>query len=262
MISLFDPATVQGALFTGGIALLIAWGIGTILHTFVRRYLDRAILAGTDTTSVRFLAELAQILVYIVVFAFYTQAVPQLQSLSTAWLASVGLLSIVIGLAAQSTLSNLIAGISVIIYRPFRIGDRVQVNTPAGPEISMVESIDLGYTSLRSPDGRRVVIPNSIIASQTNINFSRNKPRVLLELSLTIKELRDLDRAREILLDAASKIEKVSKINGCFITNLAAAGTTVMLSVMFVDPSDLAGIRSAILERTKEGLEEEGIALG
>ncbi len=262
MISLFDPGTVQGALFCGGIALLVAWGIGNILHTLVSRYLDRAILAGTDTTSVRFLAELAQIFVYIVVFALYTRAVPSLQSLSTAWLASVGLLSVVIGLAAQSTLSNLIAGISVIIYRPFRIGDRVQVNTPAGPEIGMVESIDLGYTSLRAHDGRRVVIPNSIVASQTNVNFSRNKPRVLLELPLTIKEVRDVERARAIFLAAADGIDKVSKVNGCFITGLAAAGTTVMLSVMLVNPSDLAGIRSQILERVKESLAEESIGLG
>lgn len=262
MISLFDPGTVQGALFFGGLMLLFAWSIGSVLRTMVNRHLDRAVLSGADTTSARFLIELAQILVYVIAFAFYTHLVPSLRSLSTAWLASVGLISVVIGLAAQSTLSNLIAGISVIIYRPFRIGDRVQVNTPAGPEIGMVESIDLGYTSLRTPDGRRVVIPNSIIASQTNINFSRNKPRILLELTLTIKEPRHLERAREILIGAAGEVEKVGKINGCFLTNLAEAGATLMLSLMCVNPSDLASIRSEILTRAKEGFEREGIALG
>ena len=234
--TLFDVTTLSGALFYAAVIVVLAWIVATGLGVIFHDYLDKAEAAGTDSTSVRFLGQLIKILVYVIAFAFYAYLIPSLHSLGTAWIASVGLFSVIIGLATQSTLSTLIAGISVILYRPFRIGDRIQVTTPAGPEIGVVESIDLGYTSLRAPDGRRVVLPNSIIASQTNINFSRNLPHILWEESITVCDADDIDRVRTILLDTAKTLDKIEKINGCFVTQIGAAGTTLMLSTMCRDP--------------------------
>ena len=62
--------------------------------------------------------------------------------------------AVVIGLAAQSTLGNLVAGVSITIYRPFRLGDTLQVTAPTGTETGCVEAISLGYTTLRTGDGR------------------------------------------------------------------------------------------------------------
>jgi small conductance mechanosensitive channel len=261
-IAILDPSTALGALFYGVIVIVLAWIAGSLLHVTIHRYLDKAEAAGTDSTSVRFLGQLARVVVYILAFALYTYLIPPLHSLGTAWLASVGLFSVIIGLATQSTLSNLVSGISIILYRPFRIGDRVQVTTPAGPEIGVVESIDLGYTSLRAPDGRRVVLPNSLVASQTNINFSRNLAHVLLELSITVPQGKDIDPARKIFLDAAKDIPKITKVNGCFITSISKEGAVLMLSVMCFDPGDIASIKSTILEKVKKELDAAGIQVG
>jgi small-conductance mechanosensitive channel len=98
--------------------------------------------------------------------------IPALAGLGTAWLASAGILSVIIGLAAQNTLGNLIAGISLLLYRPFNVGDYLQVTAPTGLEAGLVESINLGYTLLKTNDNRFVVVPNSIMASQTHINLT------------------------------------------------------------------------------------------
>ena len=70
--------------------------------------------------------------------------------MGSAWSASVGVASVVLGLAAQSTLGNLIAGISLLLYRPFEAGDRLQVTAPTGLETDVVESLNLGYTVLKT----------------------------------------------------------------------------------------------------------------
>ncbi|MDR3572149.1 MAG: mechanosensitive ion channel family protein [Candidatus Pacebacteria bacterium] len=260
--SFFDPTTLLGALFFALVVIVLAWLVGSGLNLLIHRSLDRAEAAGTDSTSIRFLGQLGRVFVYILGFTLYAYIVPPLHDLGTAWLASVGLFSVVIGLATQSTLSNLIAGISVILYRPFRIGDKIEVATPAGPEIGAVESIDLGYTTLRAHDGRRVVVPNSIVASQTNINFSRNSARMLIELSVAVQSGSDIDQARKLFLTAAKTVPKIAKINGCFITTMTKEATTLMLSVMCFDPSDVVGIRSDVLEEFKKQLDGVGIALG
>jgi small-conductance mechanosensitive channel len=81
--------------------------------------------------------------------------------------------SIVIGLAAQNTMGNFVAGIAVLLYRPFHVGETVQVAAPMGHETGIVERITLGYTILITVDQRRVMVPNSVVLSQTTVNLGR-----------------------------------------------------------------------------------------
>lgn len=259
--NLFDPATFAGAAFYAAVLVVLAWIVGGILHLAISKYLDKAKAAGIDSTSVQFVGHLVRGLVYIAVFLVYAHLIPALQSLGTTWLASVGIVSVVIGLATQSTLSNLVAGISLILYRPFRVGDRIQVTTPAGPEIAVVENIDLGYTSLRTPDGRRIVLPNSIVTNQTNINFSRSNPHVLLETTVILAQEADIDRARKILLDIAKGIPMITKINGCFVTGFSSQGIVLNFSTMCLDPGDVAQIKSDVLEKAKKQFDAAGIQI-
>lgn len=98
--------------------------------------------------------------------------------LGTALLAGVSLMSVILGFAAQTTLGNLVAGISLILYKPFRRGDRLQISAPTGLEIGAVEDISLGYTVLLTDDGRRVIIANTTMAQQTMIKLAASPPRL------------------------------------------------------------------------------------
>ncbi len=124
----------------------------------------------------------------------YAHFVPGRSGLGSASLASISVSTVIVGLAAQNTLGNLVAGISLLLYRPFKLGDRLQVIAPTGLETGTVENLTLGYTLLKTDDNRRVVVPNSLIASQTTINLTTNDPRVVCSVPISISY--DADKLR------------------------------------------------------------------
>jgi small-conductance mechanosensitive channel len=167
LLHTFKPGSLVGALVYLAlfvtVALLLSRGMRSAMHAVMSRggHLDR--------TTISFLQQIASALIWVVMLSLYAHLVPELRALGTALLAGASIASIVIGLAAQSTLGNLVAGIAITIYRPFRLGDTLQVAAPTGTEVGVVETITLGYTTLRTADGRLVVLPNSLAASQTLI---------------------------------------------------------------------------------------------
>jgi hypothetical protein len=84
----------------------------------------------------------------------------------------VSVASVVIGLAAQNTLGKVIAGFALLLYRPFRISDRVQIAGLSRLATGTVESLSLGYTIVRGDDGRRFIVPNSTMATQVAVNLN------------------------------------------------------------------------------------------
>jgi small-conductance mechanosensitive channel len=258
---LTDPKTLPGALFYGFVTVLVAWLVGRAVSLAINRYLDGAQRAGADPTGIRFLGKLARVGIYLLAFVSYSHVVPALQKLGTAWLAGVGAASVVVGLAAQSTLGNLIAGISLVLYRPFRIGDRVQVAAPTGLETGVVVSIDLGYTVLRTADQRLLVIPNSTMAGQASINLTYTPPRTPCGVSLYVASGGDLARARQILIELAKANSKIVQVDGCFVTRVANKGVILALSAACADPDAATGIKSGLLENAKKQFDAAGIKL-
>jgi small-conductance mechanosensitive channel len=176
---LLNPATIQGAILYAVIFMVLAWLSGRLLRATVERALARDKHDHLDRMAVKFLAKLLRYCVYGFALVAYTHFVPSLSSLGTASLTSLSVITVIVGLAAQNTLGNLVAGISLLLYRPFKLGDRLQVIAPTGVETGTVENLTLGYTLLKTDDNRRVVVPNSLMASQTTINLTGNDPRVI-----------------------------------------------------------------------------------
>ena len=255
-----DPHTLTFALVYGVIFAVAAWLLGSAVHLAIHRYLDRAESAGADPTAIRFLGQLARLMVFVFAFGYYAHLVPTLRALGTAWLASVGVLSVVFGLAAQTTLSNLIAGVSLVLYRPFKVGDRVQVSTPGGMETGAVESIDLGYTILRTDDGRRITIPNSAMATQTCINLSRSGPGIFCSLSLNVPAA-EIERARQIMIDAATGNPKLVRVDGCYVTALNSTAATLTITGHCADAAALVTTKSEVLVAIQKQLDQAGIKL-
>ena len=158
---LLDPTSLSGGLIYALLFLAMAVIVARLIRVFATRSREHL----PDVTAINFIAQLLQVIVFLVAFILYAQLVPILRSLGTALLAGVSVASIVIGIAAQSTLANLIAGLSLLLYRPFQVGDRVQLATPKGLMSGTIESLSLGYTSLQSPDGEQIIVPNSVMSS-------------------------------------------------------------------------------------------------
>ena len=168
---LLNPSTLPGLVSWGAIFFLAA----TSIVVLIRRTARRIAAHLTDVTAVRFVSALAQVLTYLVAFVLYAHLVPELRTIGTALLAGVSVASVVVGLAAQNTLGNLVAGLSLVLYRPFSVGDRIQLNSPIGVIRATVETISLGYTMLRADEGQEVIVPNTIMVTSTVIRLSNHK---------------------------------------------------------------------------------------
>jgi small conductance mechanosensitive channel len=256
-----NPMTALGAAFYGLITFVLAWIIGRAVKLAIHRSLDRAQRAGADPTGIRFLGKLASVGIYLAAFACYAHVIPELQTLGKSMLAGVGVASVVVGLAAQSTLGNLIAGISLVLYRPFKIGDRVQVPGPSGLETGLIVNIDLGYTVLRTADQRLLVIPNSTIASQASINLSSIPPRTPCGVSICVAAGSDATSARRMLLEIAKAHPKIAQVDGCFVTRVTSRGVLVTLAAAVANGDDAAAVKSDLLENAKKQFDAAGIKL-
>jgi len=186
-----------------------AWGVA------IRTAVSHAPAEHVDRTAANFLRQLGVLIIWVFVLALYAHLVPALRALGTAMLAGAGVASIVLGLAAQGTLGNLVAGISILIYRPFRLGDLLQIGTPTGAEIGTVEMLSLGYTILVTQDGRRVIVPNSLAISQIVVNLNGFARDATPALDFWVGRA-DLVRARGAALEIAHAVD--AHESGCFVT--------------------------------------------
>jgi small conductance mechanosensitive channel len=255
-----SPSTLYGALLWAVLIGLLAWLIGRALALACQRVLERPKRIPADPTAIRFLSQLARLGVYLFAFVSYAHLIPALRSLGTAWLASVGVVSVVLGLAAQNTLGNLVAGISLLLYRPFNLGDRLQVTAPTGLETGVVESLNLGYTVLVTADKRRVVIPNSAMASQTSVNLSLTDARKKCVVPFRISAEADIDKARAILVELAKQHPKMLELISCPVTFLGNASVTLGLQVFCKDPDAAEQFKNDLLESARNRFVKEGIS--
>lgn len=257
---LLNPRTLAGAVTYGLVLLAAAWIVTRALRIAVGQALARVDRAMIDRTSVTFLTQLAQIAIYVFALTFYAHLIPELRSVGTALLTSVGVVSIVVGLAAQNTLSNVVAGISLVLYRPFEVDDQVQVAAPTGLETGVVESLTLGYTVLRTYDNRRIVVPNSVMATQVTVNLTSRDPKVMLVLPIGIGYGADLDLARSILLGLAQGHADVDSVVDCPVTQL---GSAVTLTLRAWCPTTAAAKRAEydLYERAKRRFDEARVEI-
>ena len=165
--ALFDTSTALGLSAFG----LLFFALATLLVPLIRRAERRFESHLSDTTALRFISALVQVLVYLMGFVLYAHIVPELRSLGRALLTGVSVASVVVGLAAQTPRGNLVAGFSLVLYRPIRIGDSVQVNAPTGVVTAQVKVISLGFTILLDAQGNEIVIPNSVMMGSTVIKL-------------------------------------------------------------------------------------------
>ena len=224
------PGTLVGALVYLALFVLLALVLSRLLRTTVHEVLLRR--AHLDRTTMTFLQQMGIVAIWVVMLILYAHLIPVLRSLGTALLTGASIASVVIGLAAQSTLGNVVAGVAITLYRPFRLGDRLQVAAPTGTEVGNVDSLSLGYTTLRTDDGRLVVLPNSVAASQVIINLSASQPRSApLLIAIRISRTTDIGAARELALRTACEAVGESAVLGCFVTRMDDAAVTLELRV-------------------------------
>jgi small conductance mechanosensitive channel len=235
------------------LALLLSRGLRLAVHSAMTRQ------GHIDRTTISFLQQLVTAAIWVIMLILYAHLIPVLRAMGTALLAGASVASVVLGLAAQSTLGNLIAGIAITIYRPFRLGDTLQVTAPTGTEVGTVEQISLGYTTLRTFDGRRVVLPNSAAASQVAINLGGASAPAPLTIAIRVSRQTDLEAARREALRTAHLTVDDSQVLGCFLTRIEATAAVIELRIRAPDAAERDALRSKLVAALAHNFAESGL---
>ncbi|KEY58544.1 mechanosensitive ion channel family protein [Serratia sp. DD3] len=251
LLSFLSPDSLFGALiylflFILG-ALILSRGLSLTVSKAISRH------EHLDRTTINFLQQLLSALIWVVSLILYAHLIPALRTMGTAMLAGASVVSVVLGLAAQSTLGNLIAGLAITIYRPFRLGDTLQVAVPSGTEIGVVQTISLGYTTLRTGDGRLVVIPNSAAASQVAVNLNVNSTHFPMRIKISIDRSVDIAAACSRAQALAAEVLGQQAVGCCILTHIDGAVAQLELCFHGEDSEAIAETRSKLLTRLASG---------
>jgi small conductance mechanosensitive channel len=180
-------------LVVAGITLAVTFWAAGWAARFMRRTLSRVHRSAPDPTLESFSASLAR---YAVIAVGLVAVLQQLGVQTTSILAVLGAASLAIGLALQGALSNVAAGVMILLFRPYRVGDVIETATRQGT----VKSLDLLFTEIATPDNVKVMIPNSKVFGDVILNYSTHRQRradVLFKVPLKTDLVLVLKRLRE-----------------------------------------------------------------
>jgi small conductance mechanosensitive channel len=173
---------------------------------------------------------------------------------------SLGLATVALGFALQDTVSNLAAGIVLLLEHPFTEGDHIATTEVEGE----VEEIRIRATRLRAPDGQLILVPNKLLFTNVLTNHSATMRR-RVEVGLEVPYAQDLARARELVLAAAAEVEGVSDDpEPRLLTRDLGQGARSLRLSFWVDARrhDPVAVRSELLDTAERRLRDAGITLG
>lgn len=193
---------------TEKIVLVAAIFLVTILvrrmvNTFLTKSFKKSSkVLHVDETNFKFFRHLASACIYLIGIGVAIYMIPSLRTLSVSLFAGAGILAVIIGFASQHAFSNIVSGVFITIFKPFRVGDRVKV----GPDLrGIVEDINLRHTVIKDFENKRIIIPNTLISSQVIENSSINDERICRQVDFSIGYDSNLDLAMKIMIEEALK---------------------------------------------------------
>ena len=239
------------SLFIALFILLIGRQVVKILIKVISSALERS---NTEDTVRIFVTNLLNTLLMIVVFI---AAINQLGIQTTSIIAVLGAAGLAIGLALQGSLSNFAAGILIVIYRPYKVGDYIQADNHLGT----VDDIQIFSTVLKTPDNKLVIVPNGSIMNGSIVNFSnQDKRRVDILASCSYED--DIDKVKSVLADILSKDDRILSEPMPRIAVSELADSSVNLIVRpWVKNSDYIDVYYSLLEEIKKRFDQEGISI-
>ena len=146
-----------------------------------------------------FLNSIIQGLIYVVGFILAVSRLPQLGKLTTTLLAGSGIIALAVSLSAQESLSNVVSGLFISLFRPFNVGDRIKLVSSS--VVGYVESISLRHTVIRTMTNTRVTVPNSILNKEIIENSHLVETIASYYVDVTVSYESDVEKARRIMAD-------------------------------------------------------------
>lgn len=256
--SLGDVLTIEFlASFLGNVvAALVILFLGFAVARWVRRRIERVAerRANLDPALFGFLGDLAwyAIVAFAVLFVMNTFGIR-----TTSLVALIGAAGLAIGLALQGTLSNIAAGVMLILFRPFKIGDFVDVNGVLGT----VKDISLNYTEMANLQNVQIIVPNAEVWGHTITNYS-SYPQRRVEWTFGVAYGANLAKAEKVIMDTIMGDERALAEPEPFIQVNNLGDFSVDFQVRVWCSNDVAyGFQTDMYRQVKEALDANGIEI-
>lgn len=258
----FDWAGVWTMIQTSGVDLgiriitaIAIFFVGKWVVALVIRGLMKAMQKGdVDTTLRRFVSNLARmVLMLFVIIA----AINHLGIQTASLIAVLGAAGLAVGLALQGSLSNFAAGVLIVLFRPYKVGDFIEGGGVSGS----VEEVQILTTVLKTGDNKRVIIPNSQIMGTTITNYSANPTR-RVDLVVGVSYSDDLDQVRKELEALVAADERILKDPAPTIAVSELADSSVNFVLRpWVNTADYWAVYFDLTERVKKRFDEVGVSI-
>ncbi len=245
---------------------IIPWAIniGMALVIFILgRWIARAVTntvgrlmkkGGLDESLVDFLGNLiyAALLVVVIIAALDKLGVD-----TTSVMAIFATAGLAVGLALKDSLGNLAAGVMLVLFKPFKLGDFIE----AGGVTGVVETIRIFSTLLKTPDNREITVPNGQIYSGTIVNYSARDTR-RIDMVFGIGYDDDIRLAKQLIEEIMAADERILKDPAAAVAVAELADSSVNFNVRpWVKSEDYWNVRSDLLENVKLTFDERGISI-
>ena len=227
--------------------------LGRAIARFVARQLRKILTnRNVDPTVVKFVSSLSY---YAIIVMTLVAVLGQLGVQTASIVAIIGAAGLAVGLALQGSLSNFAAGVILIIFRPFKVGETVIINNQKG----VIDSIQIFSTSIVTPTNELVVIPNSQVVGANIINYTR-LPERRLDLVVNVGYDSDIRKVYEVLKQAVDKTSNIltNKEPTIRLDQLDASSMNFNV-LIWTTNANYGPVKAELLENIKNRLTENGI---
>ena len=237
------------------VVTIVIYFVGIWIASLIVKFIDKIMeLRELDEALREFLTTILSVLLK---FAVILISLDQLGIDTTSLIALLGAAGLAVGLALKDSLSNFAAGVMLIVFKPFTIGNYIEAGGTAG----VVEKITVFNTVCRSGDNKQIVVPNSQIVNGTIVNYSA-KPTRRIDLVIGIGYDDDIKKARDLLEEIMAKDERILKDPAPVVAVDALADSSVNLVVRpWVNSGDFWDVKWHLLETIKTTFDENGVSI-
>ena len=258
----FDWEEVWTTLQTTGVEFGINI-VTAIVVFFVGKWVVNLVVSGLmkamekgelDITLRRFIGNFARMLLMLFVII---AAINQLGVQTASLIALLGAAGLAVGLALQGSLSNFAAGVLIVLFRPYKVGDWIEGGGISGA----VEEVQILTTVLKTGDNKRIIVPNSQIMGTTITNYSANETR-RVDLVVGVSYSDDIDKVRKELQDLVAADDRILDDPAVTIAVSELADSSVNFVVRpWVKTADYWGVYFDLTEAIKKRFDEAGISI-
>lgn len=270
LVNNFHLDTFLGILVYILFVLLISWIVSKLVRFVVRKVLKARKSDRYGRTSIQFFRNSVNFFTGFFALIYLVVTIPVFRSQAALIFSGAGIIAAIIGFAAQAALSNLIAGAFIVIFRPFRVGDYIKLDDT---RVGIVEDITLRHTVINNFENKRLIIPNSVISTDSVLNHTIEDSHVLSFNNFKIGIEADVDLARKIIQEEAVKLPNVidnrtpeqvlqsEQIEVRFIDVNEEGYIHLRAYVWISDPFSEFKVKCKLKENVYKRFKEDGVAL-